>query len=95
MKAILKVDVLSYNFHLRGNAGDEVEILFDHENVKIVENTKGQRFAVHELKLDYEGVSSGINNYKKESSQVDSSKGKKPVRKSTSNGKRRNSTSLF
>ena len=89
MKAILKIDVLSYNFHLRGVAGDEVEILFDHEDVKIVENAKGERFAVHESKLDFDGILRGVNEYRQNSTQMDKVKGKRTASKSKSNAKRR------
>lgn len=90
MKAILKIDVLSYNFHLRGVAGDEVEILFDHDDVKIVENDKGERFAVHETKLDYEGVLGGVNKYRQTGSTLGQVKSKRSTSKSKSNVKRRN-----
>ena len=91
MKAILKEDIVSYNFRVLSKSGDVVSILYDHDNVKIVENQIGRRFSVHESKLDYEGILRGINEYKKENTSVDSDKGKKSTRKYKPSVKRRNS----
>jgi hypothetical protein len=91
MKAILKEKIVSYNYIVRGEGGEEVEVLFSHEEVKIVENKKGQRYSVHESKLDYEAVFGGADKYKSVFADMGKKEIKMAVGKRKSNGKRRNS----
>lgn len=51
MTAKLLVDIISYNYKVRGKKGDSVKIISDRDGVFIVEDSKGNRYSVKSDKL--------------------------------------------
>ena len=51
MKGELLVQIVSYNYKVRGEKGEKVTIISQYGDVYIVENSKGQRYSVHKTKI--------------------------------------------
>ena len=55
-KAKLLEQIVSYNYKVRGEKGEWVKIISRHDNVYIVENSKGNRYSVNQTKIKiYDG----------------------------------------
>jgi len=51
MTAKLIVDIISYNYKVRGKKGDSVKVISQHGDVYIVEDSKGERYSVNQTKI--------------------------------------------